>query len=174
MILVLHPTEQLKLRNLQKKIIHENPTGFILYEALPLWIDFSEIKASSKEELKNLSKEIAGAELSPLQLDFETRQIYSTAQITFRNKDLSPVTARLPLLYILDAENKPSEDLSLKSCEPQPHVDLSPDCDFSEWAKKICSENKIFPCRLKQFKVSERLSSSPSEITLGSFQWVKL
>ncbi|MCR5189273.1 MAG: hypothetical protein K6C97_10085 [Treponema sp.] len=110
LVVIPHPTEELKLIRFQKELIKEvNQGGCILYAHQPLWIELEDFSAGSKEELKKLSKEISSISFSSLEMDDE--DVFLNTEVDFQGKKF---LYQLPLLHLY--KGKMPSVLSNKKC----------------------------------------------------------
>ncbi len=155
MIIIPHPTEILKLRNYQKKIIREKfNKDFIFYSSQPLSINVPRkiAQKSPKETAKIIKKiEIQKAEFSAQKSEF-----------------FSPV-------YIFTENQKYESELPLVTVESR-FSDVSEfsesDSDFEN--QKKSTKESDFPLCLKIFRIGNKISLSQTASAVEDAVWKKL
>lgn len=98
MVLIPHPTEELKLIKFQKKLISElNVAPSIYVSHLPLWIDIpnTNIVPETKDDLKTFSKTINSVEF----VDFTQDDKGLSIKVTI-NTTTGKIFADLPILHL--------------------------------------------------------------------------
>lgn len=103
MVLIPHPTEELKLRKFQKKLIADlNTCSTIHVASTPLWIEIpSETSLVTKDDLKNFSKTIISVE--PAELTQTDSEIYLAIKI---KTSKSEIQSNLSLLKLYKGNSK--------------------------------------------------------------------
>lgn len=140
LVLILHPTEELKLIRFQKELIKEfNQEGCIFYSHQPLWIEIENFSAGTKEELKEISKGISSINFTSLENDDE--EIFLTAEIEYRGEKIK---SQLPLLHlyrgkmpsVLDHKKCPVEEIKIfRLGIPYQYTETSQSLSDSIWHK---------------------------------------
>lgn len=121
-VIISHPTEELKLIRLQKKLIESlNDDNTIWFRNVPLWIEVPHV--SPQQDLKELSKQIETITLNSPKLSADGNCIFLPVQIKTKKEVLN---SELPLIYRLKG-NKPTTF-------PADFADL----DFSQMQLKQC------------------------------------
>lgn len=152
MIIIPHPTEILKLRNYQKKIVRENfNKDFIFYSSKPLEINVPcQISQENPKKTASLIKkiEIQKAEFSEQKSEF-----------------FCPV-------YIFTENQKYESELTLVTVEGR----VSENFEFSPNAEnqKKSTEETDFPLCLKIFRVGNKISLSQTASAVEDAVWKKL
>lgn len=95
-VIIPHPTEELKLIHFQKELINlYNSDDVILYSSQVLWIEMENFSAETKENLKSISKDIKKVTLSSLLEDDDS--LFIKVEIEYQDKKL---ISRMPLLKL--------------------------------------------------------------------------
>ena len=111
-VIILHPTEELKLINLQKELISELFTeGRILVAAMPLWIPLVD-SAETTTEHKKLKYQI---ELNNLEIT--DTEVFIPVTITSYKEKLS---SKLTLVNLHSGQNFSDSDRQIISQKKQP------------------------------------------------------
>lgn len=115
-VIILHPTEELKLIKLQKELVFElfNKKR-ILYRTTPLWIELSDLDIQNKNDLNQTAEKISGVTLCELQVS--EKNIFINVKVLCDKKE---ITAKLPLVNILKGEVFSKEDINLIQKKNQP------------------------------------------------------
>jgi len=98
MVVIPHPTEELKLIKLQKSLIADLNTAATIYVAsIPLWIDFpfSDSESYTKNELKTITKSIKEITLGELQ--YSSNEVYIPVSI---KTDAAEIKTKLSFLKL--------------------------------------------------------------------------
>lgn len=126
-VIIAHPTEELKLIRLQKKLIESlNDDNTIWFRNIPLWIEIPQTPDSYDKNLKAFSKMIETITLARPKLSTNGECIFIPVQIKTKKEVLN---SELPLIYRLKG-NKPT-------ALPADLADLA-DLDFSQMQLKQC------------------------------------
>ena len=114
-VIISHPTEELKLIRLQKKLIETlNDDNTIWYRNVPLWIplpqEFAK-NASTSRDLKNLSVQIETITLGNINFSKSGKYIFLPVQIKTKTEVLN---SELPLVYMLKENTKEEQTFQNK------------------------------------------------------------
>lgn len=121
-VIISHPTEELKLIRLQKKLIESiNDDNTIWFRNVPLWIEVPHV--SPQQDLKELSKQIETITLNSPELSGDGNCIFLPVQIKTKKEVLN---SELPLIYRLKGNTTTAFPADLA------------DLDFSQMQLKQC------------------------------------
>ena len=147
LVIIPHPTEELKLINYQKNLLSLlNTNGNIYYQQHPLWIELDRaFQAEDKHNLKEFSKQLK--EIKLFQPEEKNKNIVIPIKYTilFNNSE-SEIISELPFLYLYKKNS--SENISV----PLPSLPVT--------------QLKIY-----RLAIAEKTSSVSAEIQ--EFIWVK-
>lgn len=110
-VIILHPTEELKLINFQKELIEELfENDRILYRTTPLWIDFKD-----SEELKTAGKNIQSVNLG--EVEISDKSIFIPLQIQTSE---GHINSKLTLVNIYSGKDFSDKDIQIIKQKKQP------------------------------------------------------
>ena len=108
-VIILHPTDELKLINFQKEVISSlYNEKRILYASAPLWIELGDFEIAEKNQIKKI--EIGD-------IEFSENEIYSRVLIECENGN---ITSKLTLVNIYKGETFSQSDRMMISEKIQP------------------------------------------------------
>lgn len=155
MIVILpHQDDELKLINIQKKVLKALNPFHIYRETNPLWptLDFS--SCEDVKQLKELGNTIKGISISSFYLDHNKVMLKCIIEKEGESSDCS-----FPIATPYDEKND-SKELNLNEEE------------INKKLKKIAEET--LPLYLKIFKIGNTNNPTNNSICLSDFCWIKL
>lgn len=152
--LIPHPTQQLNIINFQKQLISRLQNERIIFlQTIPLCIPLPD----TFSDLKRTASSITKINILLPEVNLETKEIYSPVEITCNSEII--LSKIILLECIITNKTSISKDLF-----NQTKIEL----------KKICTENKNFPCILNIFKVANIQQFSDNSKSVEKFVWKKL
>lgn len=146
-VIIPHQDDELKLRNIQKKLISqinkESNTNDFFYELIPLWIFISEEQIKEKIIIRDLGKSIKQVQLGEIYKENNCSEIGINVNISTNNGELQ---GRLPLAS--SYKNKIQNNIEVKLEE--------------------------LPMKLKIFRVGTATKPTKNSMAVSDFVWVKL
>ena len=134
-VIIPHPTEELKLIQLQKELISGLNNSHRTFYANPcLWIELSDIHADSKAALKNIANQIKKLQVE--ELVWDEKEVFLNVEIVF-NEDV--VKSKLHLLTLYSGDAITEQDFSsIKSPITSLKIfRIASSADYSEKVKSI-------------------------------------
>ncbi|MCQ2586504.1 MAG: hypothetical protein MJ174_00205 [Treponema sp.] len=152
--LIPHPTQQLNIINFQKLLIRRlQNERIIFFQTIPLWI----LLPDTFSDLKKTASSITKINILLPEVNSETMEIYSPVEISCDGKII------LSKMILLESITTNKTSIS-KDLFNQTKIEL----------KKICTENKNFPCILNIFKAANTQQVSDNSKSVEKFVWKKL
>lgn len=164
-VIVLHPSDELKILNISKQIsTFLSSNSIITYRNTPLWIPFfqtqfqfsfdDDLQTDSLEKttnLKELANKISNIQIHSPQINDDI--IFCPVTITFNKQDF------FTKLIISKIYNQKTENTDLSN---------------TEILQKKIAASETFPMQLKIFRFAKQIQLSKNSFSLSDFVWKKL
>ena len=164
-VIILHPTEELKLINFQKELISALFTeGRILLAARPLWIPLSTV-VDAKNTVVEPVETTAEHKQSDIRGSFDELNHRNIRSVEFGELETTESEIYIPV-KIETKEGVLSSKLSL--------VSIYKNTNFTETDRQIISQKKQPVRQLKVFRLGTEKELSSISKCITEFKWCKL
>ncbi len=164
-VIILHPTEELKLINFQKELISALFTeGRILLAARPLWIPLSTV-VDAKNTVVEPVETTAEQKQSDLRGSFDELNHRNISSVEFGELETTESEIYIPVKITTTEGVFPSK-LSL--------VSIYKNTNFTETDRQIISQKKQPVRQLKVFRLGTDKELSSISKCITEFKWCKL